>query len=186
MLADLCGLRLAELASNGPSPDVLARATDMLNDVQASLELLDSSTTEARAATILTGLGFTEEMMNGRYSALSGGWRSRCSLATSLLVQSDVLLLDECTNFLDLEATIWQALQPHTRAAGIRVADSRYLAGSSTSSGTRPAPSSSSLTTKPSSPPSLKRQLSSAIKLSCTSKERPLRSRSKSGRRRRG
>lgn len=87
----------------------------MLNDVQATLELLDSATTEARAATILTGLGFTEEMMNGRYSALSGGWRSRCSLATSLLVQSDILLLDECTNFLDLEATIWCVLEPDLR-----------------------------------------------------------------------
>ncbi|BGP31559.1 hypothetical protein JCM10296v2_003331 [Rhodotorula toruloides] len=122
-------LRLAEVALNGPSPDVLARATDMLNDVQATLELLDSSTTEARAATILTGLGFTEEMMNGRYSALSGGWRSRCSLATSLLVQSDVLLLDECTNFLDLEATIWleQFLHDETRTLVIVSHDQAFL-----------------------------------------------------------
>lgn len=95
----------------------------MLNDVRATLELLDSATTEARAATILTGLGFTEEMLNGRYSALSGGWRSRCSLATSLLVQSDVLLLDECTNFLDLEATIWCVFHPVPHTAVISTAD---------------------------------------------------------------
>lgn len=79
----------------------------MLNDAVANLEILDSSSAEARAATILSGLGFSQEMMDGPYSALSGGWRSRCSLATSLLVQSDILLLDECTNFLDLDATIW-------------------------------------------------------------------------------
>ncbi|BGO96387.1 iron complex transport system ATP-binding protein [Rhodosporidium toruloides NP11] [Rhodotorula toruloides] len=122
-------LRLADVDSNGPSPDVLAQATDMLNDVQATLELLDSATTEARAATILTGLGFTEEMLNGRYSALSGGWRSRCSLATSLLVQSDVLLLDECTNFLDLEATIWleHFLRDETRTLVIVSHDQAFL-----------------------------------------------------------
>ncbi|BGP24160.1 iron complex transport system ATP-binding protein [Rhodotorula toruloides] len=121
--------RLGDVDSNGPSLDVLAQATDMLNDVQATLEVLDSATTEARAATILSGLGFTEEMMNGRYSALSGGWRSRCSLATSLLVRSDVLLLDECTNFLDLEATIWleHFLRDETRTLVIVSHDQAFL-----------------------------------------------------------
>lgn len=61
---------------------------------------LETATADARAATILHGLGFSMEMMEGRYSALSGGWRSRCSLATALLVQSDLVLLDEVTNFL--------------------------------------------------------------------------------------
>lgn len=90
----------------------------MLNDVSTTLELvstlgirffvsnlliylqLDASTTEARAATILTGLGFTKAMVDSPFSSLSGGWRSRCALATSLLVQSDILMLDEPSNFL--------------------------------------------------------------------------------------
>ncbi|KAJ7693913.1 P-loop containing nucleoside triphosphate hydrolase protein [Mycena rosella] len=87
--------------------DIMTHALEMLQDVQVTLDLLETSSTEARAATILSGLGFTQEMTEGPYTSLSGGWRSRCSLATSLLVHSDVLLLDEPSNFLDLEAIIW-------------------------------------------------------------------------------
>lgn len=46
-------------------------------------------------------------MIEGPYSSLSGGWRSRCSLASALLVKSQVLLLDEPNNFLDLPSTLW-------------------------------------------------------------------------------
>ncbi|KAJ6515472.1 P-loop containing nucleoside triphosphate hydrolase protein [Mycena sanguinolenta] len=88
-------------------PDIMNQALDMLQNIQVTLELLETSSTEARAASILSGLGFTQEMVDGPYTSLSGGWRSRCSLATSLLVHSDVLLLDEPSNFLDLEAIIW-------------------------------------------------------------------------------
>ncbi|KAI0343208.1 P-loop containing nucleoside triphosphate hydrolase protein [Trametopsis cervina] len=95
------------LAAGTIELDAASKASEMLMEVSTTLELLDASTTEARAATILTGLGFSQNMMNGRYLDLSGGWRSRCALATSLLVQSDILMLDEPSNFLDLEATLW-------------------------------------------------------------------------------
>ncbi|KAJ7368722.1 P-loop containing nucleoside triphosphate hydrolase protein [Mycena albidolilacea] len=88
-------------------PDIMNQALEMLQNIQVTLELLETSSTEARAASILSGLGFTQEMVESPYTSLSGGWRSRCSLATSLLVHSDVLLLDEPSNFLDLEAIIW-------------------------------------------------------------------------------
>jgi hypothetical protein len=82
--ADICfpPLRLAEVGTKESDANTLAQATDMLNDVIANLELLDSASAEARAASILSGLGFSQEMRDGPYSALSGGWRSRCSLAT--------------------------------------------------------------------------------------------------------
>ncbi|KAM0747556.1 P-loop containing nucleoside triphosphate hydrolase protein [Meredithblackwellia eburnea MCA 4105] len=96
-----------EAGNTEPDPEIAKVAMDLLSEAQLTLELLDSATTESRASSILTGLGFTQEMMDSPYSTLSGGWRSRCSLAVSLLVKCDLLLLDEPTNFLDLEAIIW-------------------------------------------------------------------------------
>ena len=62
---------------------------------------------EAKARVILTGLGFKEPMLNRPFSALSGGWRMRCMLASALTQKSDIIILDEPTNFLDLLGIIW-------------------------------------------------------------------------------
>jgi ATP-binding cassette subfamily F protein 3 len=62
---------------------------------------------EARAATILSGLGFKNEQLVLPVSSFSGGWRMRLNLAQALLCDSDLLLLDEPTNHLDLDAVIW-------------------------------------------------------------------------------
>lgn len=62
---------------------------------------------EARAATILAGLGFTTAQLTAPVSDFSGGWRMRLNLAQALLCPSDLLLLDEPTNHLDLDAVIW-------------------------------------------------------------------------------
>ncbi|KAH7107697.1 P-loop containing nucleoside triphosphate hydrolase protein [Auriculariales sp. MPI-PUGE-AT-0066] len=101
----------AEKRVNDPSEldagKTLMSATAMLEEVQDILDTLDAASTEARARTILLGLGFTLEMIDGSFSSLSGGWRSRASLASALIQQIDILLLDECTNYLDLDAVIW-------------------------------------------------------------------------------
>lgn len=62
---------------------------------------------EARAATILAGLGFANEQLRAPVTDFSGGWRMRLNLAQALLCPSDLLLLDEPTNHLDLDAVIW-------------------------------------------------------------------------------
>ncbi len=86
-----------------------ATATDpqRIADIQMRLADIDAHSAQARAATILSGLGFTEEKQQGPCSALSGGWRMRVALGAALFAQPDVLLLDEPTNYLDLEGTIW-------------------------------------------------------------------------------
>jgi len=55
----------------------------------------------------LRGLGFSKDSIDRPFTTLSGGWRTRCALASALFQKVDILLLDECTNFLDLPAVIW-------------------------------------------------------------------------------
>lgn len=82
-------------------------AVDTLAEIQSSLDAMDSATAEVRAHTILLGLGFSAESISRPFATLSGGWRTRCSLAGALFQKVDILLLDECTNFLDLPAIVW-------------------------------------------------------------------------------
>lgn len=78
-----------------------------LEDIYKRLDELDADTAEARAGTILFGLGFTSEMQRRPTSSFSGGWRMRISLAQALFTNPTVLLLDEPTNHLDIEAVVW-------------------------------------------------------------------------------
>jgi len=71
------------------------------------LEQVGAYDIDARASTILAGLGFVNDVMKKPVSAFSGGWRMRLNLAQALLCRSDLLLLDEPTNHLDLDAVIW-------------------------------------------------------------------------------
>jgi len=84
-------------------------ATDAhrIADIHMRLADIDAHTAEARASTILRGLGFEQDRQLGPTSELSGGWRMRVALAGVLFSQPDLLLLDEPTNYLDLEGTLW-------------------------------------------------------------------------------
>ena len=86
--------------------------------VQARLQDIGAWSGEARAASILKGLGFSEAEQAMPCSAFSGGWRMRVALAGVLFAAPDLLLLDEPTNYLDLEGALWLesylARYPHT------------------------------------------------------------------------
>ncbi|GAA0502380.1 ABC transporter ATP-binding protein [Tatumella terrea] len=75
--------------------------------LHAQLDTVQAWTIQARAASLLNGLGFTQQQLQAPVKDFSGGWRMRLNLAQALICRSDLLLLDEPTNHLDLDAVIW-------------------------------------------------------------------------------
>jgi ATP-binding cassette, subfamily F, member 3 len=80
---------------------------ERIADIQTRLVDIDAHAAPARAARILSGLGFDEEPQNRALAEFSGGWRMRVALAAVLFSEPDLLLLDEPTNYLDLEGVLW-------------------------------------------------------------------------------
>ena len=100
------------LAADEERVELLARAENATDpaeiaDVHERLNLIDAHGAPARAARILAGLGFDENDQHQPLSSFSGGWRMRVSLAGLLFSRPDLLLLDEPSNHLDLEASLW-------------------------------------------------------------------------------
>ncbi|WP_079847982.1 ABC transporter ATP-binding protein [Salmonella enterica] len=75
--------------------------------IHGKLDAIDAWTVRSRAASLLHGLGFSNDQLERPVSDFSGGWRMRLNLAQALICRSDLLLLDEPTNHLDLDAVIW-------------------------------------------------------------------------------
>jgi len=76
-------------------------------EAQQGFEAIDGYGAPARAAQLLSGLGFAADTLNRAVDSFSGGWRMRLNLARALMCRADLLLLDEPTNHLDLEAILW-------------------------------------------------------------------------------
>ena len=78
-----------------------------LAELHHRFEAIGGYAAPARAATLLSGLGFPAARQDEPVASFSGGWRMRLNLAQALMCRSDLLLLDEPTNHLDLDAVLW-------------------------------------------------------------------------------
>ena len=91
---------------------------EQLADIYQRLNAIDADRAPARAAEILSGLGFANADLDRPLAEFSGGWRMRVALAAALFAQPELLLLDEPTNYLDLEGALWLEARlkkyPHT------------------------------------------------------------------------
>ncbi|XZG68916.1 ATP-binding cassette domain-containing protein [Chitinibacteraceae bacterium HSL-7] len=95
-------LREIERALDATTDDGVRHAEEL-----ARFEHVDGYSARARAAKLLSGLGFDDNQIDLPVSSFSGGWRMRLNLAQALMCRSDILLLDEPTNHLDLETVVW-------------------------------------------------------------------------------
>ena len=101
-------LKSLEAAMADPDQaDKMDEIIERYGEVQARFEELDGYEQEGRAREVLSGLSFSQEMMEGDVGKLSGGWKMRVALGRILLMRPDVMLLDEPSNHLDLESLIW-------------------------------------------------------------------------------
>ena len=98
--ADIERSKLLYNAQIEKDPNKIAEIYTRLSDINAY-------SAEARASSILNGLGFSKEDLVRPCSSFSGGWRMRVALASVLFSNPELLLLDEPTNYLDFEGSVW-------------------------------------------------------------------------------
>lgn len=89
------------------SPDEMDKLLIRMGDVQTEFEKRGGYELEYRAEEILTGLGIAPEFHHKNVEFFSGGQKMRIALARTLVTYPDLILMDEPTNYLDIETILW-------------------------------------------------------------------------------
>ena len=76
-------------------------------DLEVQFGEMDGYSAEARAGELLLGLDIPIDQHYGLMSAVAPGWKLRVLLAQVLFADPDIMLLDEPTNNLDINAIRW-------------------------------------------------------------------------------
>ncbi|MCM3747900.1 ATP-binding cassette domain-containing protein [Paenibacillus pasadenensis] len=97
------GDKLGMVTDDSEMDRLLARQAELFEQ----MDHLDGWNVSVEINTVLTKLGFNDRSRNQPIDELSGGWRNRAALAKMLIELPDVVLLDEPTNYLDIEGITW-------------------------------------------------------------------------------
>ncbi len=96
-----------ELANPSLDPDKMNEILISMGDVQTEFEKRGGYDLETRAEEVLTGLGILPSDHHKMIEEFSGGWKMRVALAKVLVMKPDLIIMDEPTNYLDMETILW-------------------------------------------------------------------------------
>ena len=88
-------------------PTEMETILEKMGDDQTAFEKLGGFEIETNAGIILTGLGIAPADHSRPVEDFSSGWKMRIALAKVLIVLPDLILMDEPTNYLDMETIKW-------------------------------------------------------------------------------
>ena len=121
-------MQVADLLAHAKDPGEIRRLQDRLEHLQFQLHQQKAYQVDHRIAAVLEGVGFRRSQFSQPVSSLSGGEQSRLALAKILLAEPDLMLLDEPSNHLDIDGTLWlEQFLSETKAALILVSHDRYF-----------------------------------------------------------
>jgi len=121
-------ISVAEELGHCDDPLEHKRLADRYDHLQHEMQSRDAYNLDHKIERVLDGLRFRRDTFNQPVESLSGGEQNRLMLAKLLLAEPNVMLLDEPSNHLDIEATEWlESFLAESAAAMLLVSHDRYF-----------------------------------------------------------